>query len=55
MTQAGLDAARDSAERLRGQARDAASNFEDEIKARPYTSIFTAFSVGLLLGKILGR
>lgn len=53
--QSGVDAAKDSAERLRGHARDTAASLEEEIKARPYSSVFAAFGVGLLLGKILGR
>lgn len=53
--QAGVDAARDSADKLRGHARDAAESLESEIQARPYTSVLTAFGVGFVLGKLLDR
>lgn len=53
--QAGVDAARDSAERLRGHASDAAASLESEIQDRPYTSILAAFGIGFLLGKLLDR
>lgn len=53
--QAGVNAARDSADKLRGHAQDAADTLEGEIQARPYTSVLTAFGVGFVLGKLLDR
>lgn len=42
--QAGLDS-----------ARDRAGELGEEIEARPFTSVVTAFAVGLLLGKLFSR
>lgn len=39
----------------RSRFDDSVSGWCDEIEARPFTSILTAFGVGLLLGKIFSR
>lgn len=51
----GADSARASADRFRGQAREAARSAESEIEAHPLTSVFTAFGIGFVLGKLLDR
>lgn len=53
--QAGTDQARDSAQQLGNQARDAAQNVEQEISARPLTSVLAAFGIGFIVGKLLDR
>lgn len=39
----------------RERARETISAFEDEVGARPLTSVATAFGVGFIIGKLLDR
>jgi ElaB/YqjD/DUF883 family membrane-anchored ribosome-binding protein len=52
---AGLDSARASGEKFRQQAEEATRNLEQEIEARPFTSVLAAFGVGFIVGKLLDR
>ncbi|KAF0807770.1 hypothetical protein A6D6_00767 [Alcanivorax xiamenensis] len=50
-----LNSARETFEGARQSASRQAEHLGEEIKARPFTSVLTAFGVGLLLGKLFGR
>lgn len=52
---AGTDAARASASRLRDQARGATHSLEHEFQEHPLTGILGALGIGLLLGTLLDR
>ncbi|HET7315096.1 hypothetical protein [Salinisphaera sp.] len=51
--QDGLDQARHTYEDLRSQASKRSQEVGAEIEARPFTSVFAAFGIGLVLGKLL--
>ncbi|MGN8158551.1 DUF883 family protein [Salinisphaera sp. SWV1] len=51
--QEGLDQARHGYEDLRREASRRSKEVGAEIEARPFTSIFAAFGIGLVLGKLL--
>lgn len=51
--QDGLDQARHTYEDLRKQASKRGKEVGAEIEARPFTSVFAAFGIGLVLGKLL--
>jgi len=53
--QAGVDSARGTYDDLKRQADRQAQDLGSEIEARPFASIFVAFGVGLVLGKLVGR
>lgn len=53
--QAGTAQARESANQLGNQARDATRNLEQEIGQRPMTSVLAAFGIGFVVGKLLDR
>lgn len=53
--QESLNQIRELYEDVRKQAGEHSKNFSAEIEARPLTSVFAAFGIGLLLGKIFGR
>lgn len=51
----GLDQACNTYEDLRKQAGKRGKEVGAEIETRPFTSVFTAFGIGLVLGKLIGR
>lgn len=53
--QEGVHAAREKFDEVRQQAAGQADQFGEQIKSRPFTSVLTAFGVGLLLGKLVSR
>jgi ElaB/YqjD/DUF883 family membrane-anchored ribosome-binding protein len=57
-SQGGMDSARHKYEELRGQANRRTQEVGAEIESRPFTSVFAAFGIGLLLGllsKLISR
>lgn len=52
---AGADYARQSADQVRGQAREATQSLEHEISQRPFSSVAAAFGIGFIMGKLLDR
>lgn len=50
-----LNQARHQYEELRDMASQRSKALGAEIEARPFTSVLTAFGVGLLLGRLFGR
>lgn len=53
--QAGVEHARERFDEVRQQAEGQAEQMGSHIKERPFTSVLTAFGVGLLIGKIISR
>lgn len=51
--QDGLDQARHAYEDLRTEASKRGKEVGAEIESRPFTSVFAAFGIGLVLGKLL--
>ncbi len=51
----GVQRARASAEGVRDQATHAAETMTHQIEERPYTSVLTAFGIGLVIGRLLDR
>jgi len=49
------DAADEAAEEIGKRARDGLAALEGGIEERPLTSVLLAFSLGVLLGKLVGR
>ncbi|WP_370203255.1 DUF883 family protein [Alloalcanivorax venustensis] len=53
--QAGVEHARDQFDQVRRQAEGQAEQVGSHIKERPFTSLLSAFGVGLLIGKLISR
>lgn len=53
--QEGVNAAKEKFDEVRQQAAGQAEQVGNQIKDRPFTSVLTAFGVGLLIGKIISR
>ena len=53
--QAGAEQARDQFDQVRRQAEGQAEQVGSHIKERPFTSVLSAFGVGLLIGKLISR
>lgn len=53
--QAGMDSARERYDELRGEANRRTREIGAEIESRPFTSVFAAFGIGLVLGRLIGR
>lgn len=53
--QAGVDAAREKFDEVRLEAAGQAEHCSNQIRQRPFTSVLSAFGVGLLIGKIISR
>lgn len=51
----GAAEARETYEDIRGEACARVQQISSEVEARPFASIFAAFGIGLLLGRLLGR
>lgn len=51
----GTARARATAEGMRDQATQAAQTVGHQIEDRPYTSVLTAFGIGLVIGRLLDR
>jgi ElaB/YqjD/DUF883 family membrane-anchored ribosome-binding protein len=52
---AAYERVRQSGEALQQQAKDAIDSAAREIEQRPFTTVLSAFGIGLLLGALLGR
>jgi ElaB/YqjD/DUF883 family membrane-anchored ribosome-binding protein len=50
-----LDQMRDYYEDLRKQTNKYSKDMSAEIEARPFTCVFAAFGIGVILGRLLGR
>jgi len=51
----GVERARATAEGVRDQASQAAQTVSHQIEDRPYTSVLSAFGIGLIIGRLLDR
>ena len=51
----GTARARAAADGVRDQATQAAQTVSHQIEDRPYTSVLTAFGIGLVIGRLLDR
>lgn len=52
---AGYDRVREASGKARDQAKAGADALGDQIEERPLVSVMTAFGVGFVIGKLLGR
>ena len=50
-----MEHARDQFDQVRRQAEGQAEQVGSHIKERPFTSVLSAFGVGLLIGKLISR
>ena len=53
--QAGLDSARGAYGDLKREANRRTTEVGAEIESRPFSAVFAAFGIGLVLGKLIGR
>lgn len=51
----GAAQARHAYEDVRAEACDRTRQLSSEIQANPYTAVFTAVGIGVILGRLLGR